>query len=106
MFFERNDGLNYLLSFNEKRVVNIVWTSSGTSQDQLLYTTTLVGQKLFSGKKIHTKYGKIYGAIVVIAVVHVDFSFMDSDLVTRMILQHVRSLFGNKLIACMESKPC
>ena len=30
---------------------------------------TLVGQKLFSGKKIHTKYVKIYGAIVVIAVV-------------------------------------
>lgn len=44
---------------------------------------TLVGQKLSFGKKIHTKYVKIYGAIVVIAVVHVDFSFMDSDLVTR-----------------------
>ena len=105
MFFERNDGLNYLLSFNEKRVVNIVWTSSGTSQDQLLYTTYTCGSKAFSGKKIHTKYVKIYGAIVVIAVVHVDFSFIDSDLVTRMRLQHVKSFFSNKLIAGMESKP-
>ena len=41
-----------------------------------------------------------------IAVVHVDFSFMDSDLVTRMRLQHVRPFFSNKLIAGMESKPC
>ena len=41
-----------------------------------------------------------------IAVVHVDFNFMDSDLVTRMRLQHVRSFFSNKLIAGMESKPC
>ena len=31
---------------------------------------------------------------------------MDSDLVTRMRLQHVRSFFSNKLIAGMESKPC
>ena len=41
-----------------------------------------------------------------IAVVHVDFSFMDSDLVTLMRLQHVRLFFSNKLIARMESKPC
>ena len=89
---------------------NELWTLFGLAQVRVKTSCfiphTLVGQKLFSGKKIHTKYGKIYGAIVVIAVVHVDFSFMDSDLVTRMILQHVRSLFGNKLIAGMESKPC
>ena len=29
-----------------------------------------------------------------ITVVHVDFSFMDSDLVTRMRLQHVRSFLA------------
>ena len=64
-----------------------------------------MGQKLFSGKKIHTKYDKLYEASVVIAVVHEDFSFIDSDLVTRMRLQHVKSFFSNKLIAGMESKP-
>ena len=68
--------------------MDIVWTSSGTTrlieyQDQLL--SILVRQKLFSGKKIHTKYLKIYEAIVAIAEVHVDFSFMDSDLVSNQI---------------------
>ena len=89
---------------------NELWTLFGLAQVRVKTSSfippTLVGQKLFSGKKIHTRYVKIYGAIVVIAVVHVDFSFMDSDLVTRMRLQHVRSFFSNKLIASMESKPC
>ena len=89
---------------------NELWTLFGLAQVRVKTSCfilhTLVGQKLFSGKKLHTKCVKIYGAIVVIAVVHVDFSFMDSDLVTRMRLQHVRSFFSNKLIAGMESKPC
>ena len=88
---------------------NELWTLFGQAQVRVktscVILHTLVGQKLFSGKKIHTKYVKIYGAIVVIAVVHEDFSFMDSDLVTRMRLQHVKSFFSNKLIAGMESKP-
>ena len=74
---------------------NELWTLFGLAQVRVkticFILHTLVGQKLFSGKKIPTKYVKIYGAIVVFAVVHVDFSFMDSDLVTRMRLQHVRS---------------
>ena len=89
---------------------NELWTLFGLAQVRVKTSCfilhILVSQKLFSGKKLHTKCVKIYGAIVVIAVVHVDFSFMDSDLVTRMRLQHVRSFFSNKLIAGMESKPC
>ena len=89
---------------------NELWTLFGLAQVRVKTSCfilhILVGQKLFSGKKLHTKCVKIYGAIVVIAVVHVDFSFMERDLVTRMRLQHVRSFFSNKLIAGMESKPC
>ena len=63
---------------------NELWTLFGLAQVRVkticFILHTLVGQKLFSGKKIPTKYVKIYGAIVVFAVVHVDFSFMDSDL--------------------------
>ena len=76
------------------------------SRPVALYYIHLWVKSFFPVKKIHIKHVKIYGAIVVIAVVHVDFSFMDSDLVTRMRLQHVRSFFSNKLIAGMESKPC
>ena len=52
---------------------NELWTLFGLAQVRVKTSCfiphTLVGQKLFSGKKIHTKYVKIYGAIVVIAVV-------------------------------------
>ena len=89
---------------------NELWTLFGLAQVRVKTSCfiihTLLGQKLFSGKKIRTKYVKIYGTIVVIAVVDEDFTFMDSDLVTQMRLQHVRSFFSNKLIAGMESKPC
>ena len=77
---------------------NELWTLFGLAQVRVkticFILHTIVGQKLFSGKKIPTKYVKIYGAIVVFAVVHVDFSFMDSDLATRMRLQHVTSFLA------------
>ena len=71
----------YLQSFNERDVVDIVWTSSDTRRP-FEYPSCLLHlwiKSFFPIRKFHAKHFRIYEANFAITEVHVDFSIMDSE---------------------------